>query len=249
MRVDVITLFPALFEGVLAQSMLKRAREKGLLNVVLTDPREFTTDRHRSVDDRPFGGGPGMVLKAGPVVKAVRAARALAPDVPGRLLLTCPRGRVFSQALARELSLEPRLILLAGHYEGLDERIAEILKPEALSIGDYVLTGGELPALVVIDAVARLLPGVLGDEASAECESFAPGNAGLLEYPQYTRPAVFEGHAVPEVLLSGDHAKIEAWRRSQARALTRKLRPELAAETEAPTAGAGKRAALRKRGN
>ena len=226
MRVDVITIFPGLFEGVASHSILRLAREKGLLDLVLTDLREYTTDRHRSVDDRPFGGGPGMVLKVEPVVEAVRDVRARAPE-PGKLLLPCPRGRVFNQALAREWAQERRLILIAAHYEGYDERIAGILKPERVSIGDYVLTGGELPALVIMDAVVRLLPGALGDPESAKSESFAPENEGLLEYPQYTRPAEFEGHAVPDVLLSGDHARIAAWRREQARARTRASRPDL----------------------
>jgi tRNA (guanine37-N1)-methyltransferase len=228
MRVDVITIFPGLFEGVAAHSILRLAREKGLLDLALTDLREYTTDRHRSVDDRPFGGGPGMVLKVEPVVKAVRDVRARAPE-PGKLLLPCPRGRVFHQALAQEWAREQRLILVAAHYEGYDERIVEVLKPERVSIGDYVLTGGELPALVILDAVVRLLPGALGDPESAKSESFAPENEGLLEYPQYTRPAEYEGHAVPEVLLSGDHARIAAWRGEQARARTRASRPDLLA--------------------
>ncbi|MCZ7647342.1 MAG: tRNA (guanosine(37)-N1)-methyltransferase TrmD [Planctomycetota bacterium] len=227
MRIDVITIFPEMFAGVLSTSILRIAREKNKLQVELTDLRDFTTDRHRSVDDRPFGGGPGMVLKVEPVAKAVREVRVRKPGAPGRLLLMCPQGRVFDQAFARELAAEPRLLLVAPRYEGYDERIVEILKPERVSIGDYVLTGGELPAMVVIDAVARLLPGVLGDEQSAEWESFSPAGQGLLEYPQYTRPAEFEGRAVPEVLLSGDHAKVEAWRREQARKRTADFRPDL----------------------
>ena len=230
MRVDVITIFPAMFQGVLAESMLRIAQEKGKLKVVLTDLRDYTFDRHKTVDDRPYGGGPGMVLLAEPVVKAVRDVQARAPQTPGRLLLMCPQGRVFNQALAQELAGEPRLLLVAPRYEGYDERIVEVLGAERVSIGDYVLTGGELPAMVVLDAVARLLPGVLGDETSAETESFAPANAGLLEYPQYTRPAEFEGRKVPDVLLSGDHAKIAAWRRAQARERTRRFRPDLLGE-------------------
>ncbi|HLX60269.1 MAG TPA: tRNA (guanosine(37)-N1)-methyltransferase TrmD [Planctomycetota bacterium] len=221
MRIDLITLFPRMFEGVLSESILRIAQEKKLLRVALTNPRDFTTDRHKSVDDRPYGGGPGMVLKCKPVIEAVRHAQTQEPEFPARVLLMCPRGRVFDQALARELIGEKRLILIAPHYEGYDERIAEILKAERVSIGNYVLTGGELPALAVMDAVVRLLPGVLGDEMSAHCESFSPGNAGLLEYPQYTRPAEFEGLSVPEILLSGDHAKIEAWRREQAERITK----------------------------
>jgi tRNA (guanine37-N1)-methyltransferase len=227
MRIDVLTLFPGLFNAVLGESILRIAREKNRLQAVVTNLRDFTTDRHKTVDDRPYGGGPGMVLKPGPVVQGVRSIREQMPEDPGRLLLMCPRGRPFTQAAAHELSKAPRLIFIAGHYEGYDERIAVLLQPELWSIGDYVLTGGELPALVVIDAVVRLLPGVLGDDASVVCESFAPSNEGLLEYPQYTRPAVFEGKAVPEILLSGDHAKIEAWRRTQARLRTEKDRPDL----------------------
>ncbi|MGD0090775.1 MAG: tRNA (guanosine(37)-N1)-methyltransferase TrmD [Planctomycetota bacterium] len=227
MRVDVLTIFPAMFAGVLGESILRIAQEKGKLRVVVTNLRDFTSNRHRSVDDRPYGGGPGMVMLVAPLVKAVRALRALEPGDPGRLLLMCPRGRVFDQAFARELARSSRLVLVAGHYEGYDERIVECLQPELVSIGDYVLTGGELPAMVVLDAVVRLLPGVLGDDESAVSESFSPGNEGLLEYPQYTRPAVFEGLAVPEVLVSGDHARIAAWRREQARLRTQRHRPEL----------------------
>jgi tRNA (guanine37-N1)-methyltransferase len=252
MRIDILTLFPRMFEGVLGESILKIAQEKKILRVTVTNLRDFTSDRHKSVDDRPYGGGPGMVMKCEPVVQAVRAIRGppLPPlskggkqlcsppcqggvggveedNNPGRLLLMCPRGRKFDQACARELAGEKRLILLAGHYEGYDERIVEILEPDLVSIGDYVLTGGELPAMVVMDAVARLLPGVLGHEESVESESFAPGNAGLLEYPQYTRPAEFEGKSVPEILLSGDHAKIAAWRRDQAVLRTKMQRPDL----------------------
>lgn len=230
MRVDVVTIFPQLFEGVVSHSILRIAREKGLLDVALTDLRDYTLDRHRTVDDRPFGGGPGMVLKPEPVVKAVRDLRARLPEPPGRLLLMCPQGRKFDQAYAQELAAEPRLIFFCARYEGYDERIVELLKPERVSIGDYVLTGGELPALVVLDAVARLLPGVLGDDASALSESFAPQNGGLLEYPQYTRPAEYEGLKVPDVLVSGDHAKIEAWRRAESLKRTGAFRPDLLAQ-------------------
>ncbi|MCY3018113.1 MAG: tRNA (guanosine(37)-N1)-methyltransferase TrmD [Planctomycetota bacterium] len=227
MRVDILTIFPSMFIGVLGESILKIAQEKNKLRVVVTDMRDFATDRHKKVDDRPYGGGPGMVMMAGPVVQAVRAVRAAEPADPGRLLLLCPRGRVFDQPFARELAQASRLVMVAAHYEGYDERIVECLQPELVSIGDYVLTGGELPAMVVLDAVARLLPGVLGDEQSTVSESFSPGNEGLLEYPQYTRPAVFEGRAVPEVLSSGDHAKVAAWRREQARLLSARQRPDL----------------------
>jgi len=242
MRIDVITIFPGLFEGVLSHSMLRIAREKGLVEVVLTDLRDYTTDRHHSVDDRPFGGGPGMVMKVEPVVKAVREVRSRAPE-PGRLILPCPQGRVLTQALVRAWSRETRLVFFAAHYEGYDERIVEILEPERVSIGDYVLTGGELPALVMLDAVVRLLPGVLGDPESIQSESFSPENEGLLEYPQYTRPASFEGRGVPDVLLSGDHARIDAWRRGQAEQRTRRDRPDLFSGGTGQTedAGAGSR--------
>jgi tRNA (guanine37-N1)-methyltransferase len=225
MRVDVVTIFPGMFECVLSASMLKIAREKGALDVRLTDLRDFTTDRHRSVDDRPFGGGPGMVLKVGPVVRAVRALESEGPP-PVRVLMT-PQGEPLRQETARELAREERLLLIAGHYEGYDERIRTILNPREISIGDYVLTGGELPSMIVIDAVARLLPGVLGAEDSCEWESFSAAAGGLLEYPQYTRPAEFEGELVPEVLRSGDHARVAEWRRSQAERRTRERRPGL----------------------
>ncbi len=226
MRIDIVTLFPRMFAGVLSESMLRLAQEKNILRTALVNPRDFTTDRHKSVDDKPYGGGPGMVWKCKPVVEAVRYMQAQEPETPGRVLLMCPRGRVFDQAYARELSLEKRLILIAPHYEGYDERVVEILKAERLSIGNFVLTGGELPALVVIDAVTRLLPGVLGDDQSAHVESFSPGNAGLLEYPQYTRPVEFEGLRVPDILVSGDHAKIEAWRREQSERVTQERNQE-----------------------
>ena len=230
MRVDILTIFPAMFAGVLGESILRIAQEKGKLRVLVTNLRDFASSRHKNVDDRPYGGGPGMVMMVAPLVRAVRALRAQEEGDPGRLLLMCPRGRVFDQAFARELAQASRLLLVAGHYEGYDERIVECLQPELVSIGDYVLTGGELPAMVVLDAVVRLLPGVLGDDESAVSESFSPGNEGLLEYPQYTRPAVFEGLAVPEVLVSGDHARIAAWRREQARLRTQRQRPELLSE-------------------
>jgi len=212
------------------------------LDVVLTDLRDYTVDRHRSVDDRPFGGGPGMVMKVEPVVKAVRDVRSRVPE-PGRFILPCPQGRGLTQDLVREWSREPRLLFFAAHYEGYDERIVEILEPERVSIGDYILTGGELPALVMLDAVARLLPGVLGDPESVSSESFSLENEGLLEYPQNTRPASFEGRAVPDVLLSGDHARIEAWRQGQAEQRTRSDRPDLLSGgvEKAEDTGAGSR--------
>lgn len=214
-RVDVLTLFPGLFEGFLDESILKRAIARDLIEVHRWDLREWGQGRHRQLDDRPFGGGPGMVLMAPPVVAAAEAVRAQA-DPPGRLVLLSPQGRRLDQAKVRELAAETRLILLCGRYEGFDERIIEELRPEQLSIGDYVLSGGEVPAMVLIDAVMRLIPGALGDEQSSEDESFGPD--GGLEYPQYTRPREFRGRAVPEILLGGDHAAIARWRRDHRRA-------------------------------
>lgn len=223
MRIDIVTLFPAMVEPVVAQSILGRARARGLVDIQAVDLRDYAGGRHRVTDDAPFGGGGGMVLKPEPLFAAVEARRT-----PGaRVVLTDPRGRRFTQAVAAELARQTHLILLAGRYEGVDERVREGLADDAISIGDYVLTGGELPALVIADAVARLIPGVLGGEGAAERESFA---SGLLEPPQYTRPEEFRGARVPPILLSGDHARIEHWRRTQALWQTWKARPELLAE-------------------
>lgn len=210
-RFDVLTLFPGLFEGFLTESMLKRAIAKSLIEVNRWDLRDWAEGRHKQVDDRPFGGGPGMVLMAPPVVAAVEAVRAMA-EPPGRLIALTPAGRRLDQALVQELAAEPRILLLCGRYEGFDQRIFDTLRPEPVSIGDYVLSGGEVPAMVVIDAVMRLIPGVLGDDESAIDESFGPD--GGLEYPHYTRPREFRGLAVPDVLIGGDHAAIARWRRS-----------------------------------
>ncbi len=214
LRFDLLTLFPGLFDGFLTESILKRAIAQGLVEVHRWDIRDWAEGKHRQVDDRPFGGGPGMVLMAPPTVAAVEAVRAMA-DPPGRLIALTPQGRRLDQAWVRELAREPRLVLLCGRYEGFDERIFEVLVPERLSIGDYVLSGGEVPAMVVVDAVMRLVPGVLGDAESALDESFGPD--GGLEYPHYTRPREFRGRAVPEILLGGDHAAIARWRRQNRR--------------------------------
>jgi tRNA (guanine37-N1)-methyltransferase len=211
LRVDLLTLFPGLFDGFLGESILKRAIERGLVEVHRWDIRDWAEGKHQQVDDRPFGGGPGMVLMAPPVVAAVEAVQATG-ERPGRLIALSPRGRRLDQAAVRELAREPRLVLLCGRYEGFDERIFDVLRPELVSIGDYILSGGEVPAMVIVDAVMRLVPGVLGDDQSAEDESFGP--EGGLEYPHYTRPRDFRGLTVPEVLLSGDHAAIARWRRS-----------------------------------
>jgi tRNA (guanine37-N1)-methyltransferase len=213
-RFDVLTLFPALFDGFLGESILKRAIDRNLVEVHRWDIRDWAEGRHKQVDDRPFGGGPGMVLMAPPVVAAFEAVRAKA-EPPGRLVALTPQGRRLDQGWVGKLAAEQRIVLLCGRYEGFDERIFETLEPERLSIGDYVLSGGEVAAMVVIDAVMRLVPGVLGDAESAVDESFGPD--GGLEYPHYTRPRVFRGREVPETLLSGDHAAIARWRREHRR--------------------------------
>jgi len=220
MKIDVLTLFPGMFPGPLDESIIKRAFESGRLRLGIRDLRDFTHDRHRKVDDRPFGGGPGMLMKPEPMFEAVEALRG----EKTRVILTSPAGRPFRQEIARELAAEEHLLLICGSYEGFDERVRECLADDELSIGDYVLTNGALPAMVIIDSVTRLLPGVLGDDESSVDESFSDG---LLEYPQYTRPAEFRGMNVPEVLLSGDHAAIERWRREQARLRTGQRRPDL----------------------
>lgn len=222
MRIDVVTLFPGIVEPALAESMIGRARARGIVDIRVVNLRDYADGRHRVTDDYQFGGGSGMVLKPEPLVAAVRALRT--PDA--RVILMDPRGPVFSQRTAATLAAERHLILLAGRYEGVDERVAALTGAERLSIGDFVLTGGELPALVVADAVIRLLPGALGGEAAATQESFA---SGLLEPPQYTRPEEFMGARVPAVLLSGDHARIARWRRRQALWLTWRERPDLLA--------------------
>jgi tRNA (guanine37-N1)-methyltransferase len=216
LRIDVLTLFPALFDGFLSQSIVRRAIDKNLVAIERWDLRDWASGKHKQVDDRPFGGGPGMVLMAPPVVAAAEAVRARV-EPPGTLVVLSPQGPRLDQRRVVELAAQPRLILLCGRYEGFDERILEILEPELLSIGDFVLSGGEVAAMVVIDAVVRLLPGVLGDSQSAVDESFGP--EGGLEYPQYTRPRVFRGRAVPDVLTSGDHAAIARWRREHRRSL------------------------------
>ena len=220
MKIDVLTLFPAMFAGPLDESIIMRARKKGLLDLKIHQLRDWTHDRHKTVDDKPFGGGPGMLMKPEPLFEAVESLKRAETKV----ILLSPAGRKFDQSVARELAQKKDLLLVTGHYEGFDERVREGLADDELSIGDYVLTNGALPAMVVIDAVTRLLPGVLGDDASSTDESFSHG---LLEYPQYTRPAEFCGMKVPEVLLNGNHAEIEKWRREQAKLRTRAQRPDL----------------------
>jgi len=228
MRIDVLTLFPQVFESPLNCSIVRRARDNGLVEIALTDIRDFTTDSYRKVDDKPYGGGPGMVMMPGPVFDCFEHVQKLSPE-PGKAILLTPQGKTFNQAKALELSAEKRLILIAGKYEGFDERIRTGLGAEQISIGDYVLNGGELAAMVIIDAVVRLLEGALGDEDSAKDDSFSEG---LLEYPHYTRPENFRGMKVPEILLSGDHAKIAQWRRRQSIERTIKRRPDLLKEND-----------------
>jgi tRNA (guanine37-N1)-methyltransferase len=220
MKIDVLTLFPSMFAGPLDESIIARARRAGLLQLSIHNLRDYTHDRHKTVDDRPFGGGPGMLLKPEPIFEAVEKLTAQ----PTRVILLSPAGRTFNQAIARQLAQCDELMLITGHYEGFDERVRQELADDELSIGDYVLTNGALPAMVVIDAVTRLLPGALGDDESAHEESFSHG---LLEYPQYTRPADFCGMKVPEVLLSGNHAEIAKWRAEQSRFRTQERRPDL----------------------
>jgi tRNA (guanine37-N1)-methyltransferase len=222
---DVLTLFPGMLEGPLNESILKRGRGKGLLNVTVRNIRDYTEDKHKTADDSPYGGGAGMVLKPAPIFKAIEAIKAEHPGEPFLTILLSPQGGLFDQQRAEELSGETRrIILLCGHYEAIDERVIDALVDEELSIGDYVLTGGELAALVVIDAAARLLPGVLGDEESAYRDSFGDG---LLDHPHYTRPAEFLGRKVPDVLLSGNHADIDRWRRRESLKATLAKRPDL----------------------
>jgi tRNA (guanine37-N1)-methyltransferase len=226
MKIDVLTLFPPMFEGVFSASILGKARDKGIVELNTVNFRDFANNKHNTVDDYPYGGGGGMVLKAEPIFSAVESlwdpAQTAAPKP--RIILMCPQGEPFSQRKAEELAQEQHLIFICGHYEGYDERIREHLVTDELSIGDYVLTGGELPAMAVIDSVVRLLPGVLGNETSAVTDSFS---TGLLEYPHYTRPVQFRDWLVPDILISGHHANIEQWRREQAILRTWMKRPEL----------------------
>jgi len=223
MKIEVVTLFPGMIEGALGYGIVSRALARGLLSVGTEDPRAHTTDVHRTVDDRPYGGGPGMVMKPEPLVAAIRAAHRRLPQGSPRVYLSA-QGEPFTQARAQEFAALPGLLLVAGRYEGVDERVVEIAIDRELSVGDYVLSGGELPALVVIDAIARLLPGALGDERSSVEDSFVQG---LLDWPHYTRPEVFEGRSVPEVLSSGDHADIRRWRLARALERTAQRRPQL----------------------
>lgn len=229
MKIDVLSLFPEMLQGVVGASILLRAQQAGIVDIALTNFRDFSTDRHRTVDDYPYGGGAGMVLKAEPVFRAVenvleRRYASHSEPHSARVILLSPQGKPFTQQMAEQLATAEHLLLICGHYEGFDERIREHLATDEISVGDYVLTGGELPALLIIDAVVRLLPGVLGNQESAPGDSFSDG---LLEFPQYTRPEDFRGLRVPEVLLSGHHQKIAQWRRRQSIERTCRRRPDL----------------------
>ncbi|MGV3110912.1 tRNA (guanosine(37)-N1)-methyltransferase TrmD [Staphylococcus pettenkoferi] len=226
MRIDYLTLFPEMFEGVLNHSILKRAQDKGMLNVNTVNFRDYAENKHNQVDDYPFGGGQGMVLKPEPIFNALES---LQHKPKTRVVLMCPQGEPFTQEKAQELSKAEHLVFICGHYEGYDERIREHLVTDEISIGDYVLTGGELPAMTMTDAIVRLIPGVLGNQQSHEDDSFQDG---LLEFPQYTRPREYRGMNVPEVLLSGNHARIDAWRREQKLLRTYRNRPDLLDKAE-----------------
>ncbi|WP_201002270.1 tRNA (guanosine(37)-N1)-methyltransferase TrmD [Paenibacillus glycanilyticus] len=230
MRIDVLTLFPEMFDGVFGASILGKAKDKGIVSLEAINFREYSNNKHNTVDDYPYGGGGGMVLKPEPVFAAVEDLMAKKESgARPRVILMCPQGESFTQKKAEELAKEEHLVLICGHYEGYDERIREHLVTDELSIGDYVLTGGEIPAMTVIDSVVRLLPGVLGNETSAVTDSYS---TGLLEYPHYTRPPVFRDWAVPDVLVSGNHAKIDTWRREQSLLRTLKRRPDLLEKAE-----------------
>ena len=226
MQIDILTLFPRMFDGVFTESIIKRAQAAGKLKINIYNLRDWSKDKHRKVDDKPYGGGPGMVMSAQPIFDAVEelSQQSIVNSPQKKIILLSPQGKRLDQKLAKKLAKAKHLILICGHYEGVDERVRQHLIDEEISIGDYILTGGEIPAMVLADAVTRLLPGVLGDEDSNKDESFSKG---LLEYPQYTRPAVYKGKKVPQVLLSGDHKRIEEWRKKQAKEITLQKRPDL----------------------
>ena len=233
MRFDILTLFPEIFRGYLTQSLLKKAIDRELVDVQLHDIRRWSTDKHQKVDDRPYGGGPGMVLRVEPVVEAVEEVqRQTSPT--GRVILLTPQGRRLNQRVVEELANESRVLLLCGRYEGFDQRVIDILAPDEISVGDFVLNGGEVAAMVLVDSVIRLVPGVLGDEESSSDDSFSTGNR-LLEFSQYTRPREYRGHRVPEVLLGGNHEQIARWRQEQSYLKTRQRRSDLLPGSEPPT--------------
>jgi len=228
MKIDIITIFPKMFSPVLDESIIKRAQAKGKVKIKIHNLRDYTLDKHKKVDDRPFGGGSGMVLSAEPIFRAVEALKFPTPNsqLRTKVILLTPKGKTLTQKIAKTLARHKHLIFICGHYEGIDERVGQYLADEEISIGDYILTGGELPAMILVDCLVRLIPGVLGDKNSLNFESFE-GN--LLEYPQYTRPAVYRKMRVPQVLLAGDHKRIESWRKEQSLLKTKEKRPDLLA--------------------
>ena len=228
MRFDVLTLFPDMFSGYLSQSILHKSIEKGIVDVQVHNLRNWTTDKHQKLDDRPFGGGPGMILMVEPVVRAVRELQSRT-DVPGQVVMLTPQGNRLDQRIVENMATQPGYILLCGRYEGFDQRVTDILQPLEISIGDFILNGGEVASMVLIDSLVRMIPGVLGDELSSYDDSFSRGNR-MLEYPQYTRPRSFEGHEVPEILLSGNHPAIEEWRKQKSLENTRLRRSDLVDE-------------------
>ncbi len=225
MRLDVLTLFPEMFSGYLSQSILNKSIERGLVEIHVHNMRDWSTDKHNKIDDRPFGGGPGMILMVEPVVNCVRDVQKMAPE-PGTLILTTPQGQRLCQPMVEDLAIHQRFVVLCGRYEGFDQRVMDILQPMEVSIGDYILNGGEVASMVLIDSLVRMVPGVLGDELSNWDDSFSRGNR-MLEYPQYTRPREFEGHEVPDVLLGGNHGAIEGWRKEQSLEKTKQRRSDL----------------------
>lgn len=225
MRFDILTLFPDMFPGYLSQSILNKAIERGLVEIHVHNMRDWAKGRHNKIDDTPYGGGPGMVLMVDPVVNCVREVQKMAPD-PGTVVMLTPQGQRLNQPLVEEYAIKKRMILLCGRYEGFDQRVIDILQPQEISIGDYILNGGEVASMVLVDSLVRMVPGVLGDELSSFDDSFSRGNR-MLEYPQYTKPREFEGHNVPEILLGGNHGEIEKWRKAKSLENTKNKRSDL----------------------
>lgn len=227
MRIEILTAFPNIFSNIFSESIVKIAQQKGLVKINIHDLRDYTLDKRRTIDDRPFGGGPGMVLMIEPIYKAIKQIEAELPTVKPEIYVLSPQGKLFSQKTAEKMSKKDNLILICGHYEGFDERIIKLLKAKELSIGNFVLSGGEIPAMAVTDAIVRLIPGVLGEKSSLERESFSEGYRNRLDFPNYTKPRAFMGHLVPGVLLEGNHQKIKEWRNKRAAAKLKKNRPDL----------------------
>lgn len=232
MRIEIITAFPKIFSDIFSESIIKIAQQKGLVKINLHDLRDFTSDKRQTIDDRPFGGGPGMILRIEPIYKAVKQIESGLLTVKPEIYILSPQGKPFDQKTAEKISKKDNLILICGHYEGVDERVIKLLKAKELSIGDFVLSGGEIPAMVITDAIVRLIPGVLGERSSLDCESFSAGFRNRLDFPNYTRPRTFMGLSVPGTLLKGNHQKIKEWRDKRAAAKTRKNRPDLSGKSQ-----------------